>query len=132
MVKCQLHKDKGLLLVYLRKKILDEEILLSQFAGDITFFLDGKKESFCSCVHTLQHFASMFGLMINIDKTVAVWIGSRRNSQVKCMPELGLTWNPATFKVLGVMFSTDLHEIVPINFENKLNEVRKVLNAWFF
>ena len=28
------------------------------------------------------------------------------------------------------MFSTDLHEIVPINFENKLNEIRKVLSAW--
>ena len=38
--------------------------------------------------------------MINIDKTVAVWIGSRRNSEVKFMPELGLNWNPATFKVL--------------------------------
>ena len=72
----------------------------------------------------------MFGFMINIDKTVTVWIGSRRNSQVKFMPELGLNWNPATFKVLGVMFSTDLHEIVPKFFENKLNEVRKVLNAW--
>ena len=53
-------------------KILDEEILLSQFADDTTSFLDGKKESFCSCVHTLQRFASMSGLMINIDKTVAV------------------------------------------------------------
>ena len=74
----------------------------------------------------------MFGFMINIDKTVTVWIGSRRNSQVKCMPELGLTWNPATFKVLGVMLSTDLREIVPINFENKLTEMRKVLNAWSY
>ena len=27
------------------------------------------------------------------------------------------------------MFSTDLHEIVSINFENKLKEIRKVLNA---
>ena len=53
-------------------KILDEEILLSQFADDTTFFLDGKKESFCSCVYTLHRFASMAGLMINIDKTVAV------------------------------------------------------------
>ena len=68
--------------------------------------------------------------MININKTVVVWIASRRNSQVKFMPELGLNWNPATFKVLGVMFSTDLLEIVPINFENKLNEMRNVLNAW--
>ena len=71
----------------------------------------------------------MFGLMINIDKTVAVWTGSRKNSQVKCMPELGLNWNPATFKVLGVMFSTDLHEIILINFENKLKEMRKVLKC---
>ena len=28
------------------------------------------------------------------------------------------------------MFSTDLHEIVPVSFENKLNEMRKVLKAW--
>ena len=68
--------------------------------------------------------------MIDIDKIVAVWIGSRRNSQVKFIPELGLNWNPATFNGLVVMFSTNLHEIVPINFENKLNEMRKVLNAW--
>ena len=67
--------------------------------------------------------------MINIDKTVAVWIGSRRNSQVKFMPELSLNWNPATFKFLGDMFSTDLHKIVPINFENKLKEVRKVFKC---
>ena len=30
--------------------ILDEEILLSQFADDTTFFLDGTRESFCSCM----------------------------------------------------------------------------------
>ena len=63
-------------------------------------FLDDKMESFCSCVHTLQRFASMSGLIININKTVAVWIRSRRNSEVKFMPELDLNWNPATFKVL--------------------------------
>ena len=79
-----------------------------------------KRNHFCSCVHTLQRFASMSGLMINIDKTVAVWIESRRNSQVKFIPELGFNWNPVTFKVLGVMFSTDLHETVPITCENKL------------
>ena len=48
----------------------------------------------------LQRFASMSGLIININKTVAVWIRSRRNSEVKFMPELDLNWNPATFKVL--------------------------------
>ena len=71
----------------------------------------------------VQHFASMSGLKINVDKIVAVWIGSERNSQVKFMPELDLNWNPGTFKVLDVMFSTDLHEIVSVNFENRLKRL---------
>ena len=46
------------------------------------------------------------------------------------MPELNFTWNPATFKVLGVIFSTNIQEIVLLNYENKLVEMRKLLNAW--
>ena len=45
------------------------------------------------------------------------------------MPEINLDWNPVTFMVLGVVFSTEVLEIVTINFENKLNEMKKVLNA---
>ena len=41
-----------------------------------------------------------------------------------------LDWNTVTFTVLGVVFSTDVFETVTINFENKLNEMKKVLNAW--
>ena len=78
----------------------------------------------------LQQFASMSGLNINVDKTKAVWIGSRRNSKLRFMPEINLDWNPVTFTALGVVFSTDVFEIVRINFENKLNEMKKVLNAW--
>ena len=51
--------------------ILDEEILLSLFADDTTFFLDGTRESFYSCMCVLQQFASMSGLNINVDKTKA-------------------------------------------------------------
>ena len=44
---------------------------------DTTFSLDGTRESFCSCMCDLQQFASVSGLNINVDKTKAVWIGSR-------------------------------------------------------
>lgn len=111
-------------------KVLDEEILLSQFADDTTFFLDGRRESFCACIRTLQQFALMSGLKMNYEKTMVVWIGSQRNSHVKYMPELNLSWNPVTFKILGVVFSINVHEIVLINYENKLGDIRKLLNCW--
>lgn len=111
-------------------KILDEEVLLSQFADDTTFFLDGSKESFVSCIRTLQMFATISGLKINYDKTMAVWIGSKRHSNVKYMPELNLNWNPETFRVLGFIFSVNIHEIVLLNYEDKLTEMRKLLNTW--
>ncbi len=82
------------------------------------------------CLTLLQQFASMFGLNINVDKTKAVWIGSWSNSKLRFMPEINLDWNPVIFTVLGVVFSTDVLEIVTISFENKLNEMKKVLNAW--
>ena len=46
------------------------------------------------------------------------------------MPELNFTWNPATFKVLGVIFSTNIQEMVLLNYKNKLVEMKKLLNAW--
>ena len=81
------------------------------------FFLDGRQESFQACIGTLQRFASMSGLNMNHDKTMVVWIGSPKHSRVKFMPELNLNWNPVTFKVLGVIFSTNVYEIVLISYE---------------
>ena len=46
------------------------------------------------------------------------------------MSELNFNWNPVEFRVLGVVFSTSVHEIVLINYENKLSEIRKLLNTW--
>ena len=89
-----------------------------------TFFLDGKRESFYACMCTLQQFASMSGLNMNLEKTVVVSIGSQEHSPVKFMPQLNLNWNPATYRVLGVVFSTNVHEIVLINYENKLKEMK--------
>ena len=62
-------------------------------------------------------------------KTKVVWIGSRRNSKLRYMPEINLDWNPVTFTVLGVVFSIDVLEIVTVSFENKLNEMKKVVNV---
>ena len=72
----------------------------------------------------------MSGLNVNYDETMVVWIGSRKHSRVKFMPKLNLNWNPVTFKVLGVVFYTNVHETVLINYENKLKEMETLLNSW--
>ena len=108
----------------------DVNALLSQFADDATFYLDGSKRSFENCIITLKLFASISGLKINYEKTQVIWIGSRKNSDTVYLPELNLTWNPPCFKVLGVVFSTDLQQIGSYNYDGKLDEIRRLLLVW--
>ena len=108
----------------------DLMLLLSQFADDTSLFLDGSKKSFEATIGTLLFFASFSGLDMNLDKTQIVWIGSCKNSNVRYMPHLNFVWNPAVFKALGICFSTDLSTIVDLNFEGKLNEIRRIFNLW--
>ena len=110
----------------------DISVLLSQFADDTTLYLNGKEESFRESVNVLVRFASMSlsGLKINFDKTNAVWIGSEKDSRIRFLPHLEFKWNPATFRVLGVHFSTNTEIIPSINYEGKLLEIQKLLNAW--
>ena len=112
-------------------KITEEfTALLSQFADDTSLFLDGSKKSFSETIKTLEFFASLSGLNINFDKTVVVWIGSKKNSDTRYLPNYDLKWNPRSFKALGVIFSTNINEIVKLNFDGKLESIRRILMQW--
>jgi exonuclease III len=108
----------------------NNEVKVSQFADDTTLFLDGSKKSFEICIKIIKRFARMSGLTINFEKSSAVWIGRDIGSKVKFMPELKFVWNPTTFKCLGVIFSINTIDIAQINYEGKLDDIKKVLNAW--
>ena len=89
----------------------------------------------CMCVTAVCF--NVWILNRNFDKTMLLWIGSREHSHIKCMSELNLNWNPATWKVLGVVFSTSVEDIVLIDYENKLKEMetpkkpkQKLLRTW--
>ena len=45
------------------------------------------------------------------------------------MPEVNPDWNPVTFKVLGVIFSTDVPEMVKIILETSEGKLQKELNV---
>jgi hypothetical protein len=56
-------------------------------------------------------------LRINIDKTEAIWIGSRKGCSDKLLPELNLSWNfSRKFKLLGIHFDLLQKDKTLINF----------------
>ena len=59
-----------------------------------------------------------------------VGLAQQRDSKIRFLTHLEFKWNPATFKVLGVHFSTNIEIIPSVNYECKLLEIQKPLNAW--
>ena len=55
----------------------DSEFIISQYADDTSLILDGTAETLDASLRTLQHYANMSGLNINLEKTQVVWIGKK-------------------------------------------------------
>ena len=111
-------------------KMKDKESLLSLFADDTTLYLDGSENSFREAIHVLDLFAAFSGLKINNDKTQIIWIGNRRRCGVRFMRDRNFIWDPGSFKILGIIFSINLDEMIALNFKDKLNEVTRDIARW--
>ena len=104
------------------------EFKITQYADDTTLFLDGSLQSLQNALNTLELFGSLSGLKVNKDKTKVIWIGKNRN----CAKVLikGLHWENSNFKLLGVVFSTDLNSMIQLNFDSKLKDIRNTIKIW--
>jgi hypothetical protein len=74
-------------------EINDSEFLLNQYADDSSLALEDDPKSLDNAVKLFHKFTECAGLRINIDKTEAIWIGSRKGCLDKLLPELNLSWN---------------------------------------
>lgn len=108
----------------------DTDILVSQYADDTYLTLDGTEHSIRESISELQTFANISGLKMNTDKTEVIWIGSKKHSQDKFLPELDLQWGKETFCLLGIDFSVNLHEMVRMNFDKKIVKLKSLINTW--
>ena len=106
------------------------EYKISQYADDTTLTLDGTTESLHSTMKVLKFYGSISGLHINVDKTKVIWFGSRKNSQMILCPEYHLSWETSTFTVLGIQFSTNLPDMVDINYDEKIEEIKRLFGSW--
>ena len=110
--------------------INDIENKITQYADDSEILLNGDRKSFEETFRTIETFSKASGLKLNVNKTNAVWLGSRQNSPIRFMPHLDVRWNPVRFKILGIWFTNDLVDCFELNYNDKFLEIRKLYLIW--
>ena len=75
-------------------------------------------------------FGRCSGCKINLAKTEAIWIGSKRGCQDFPLRNQGITWKISQFKSLGVNFSLNLGLIFDLNYKEKLKRMTQTINCW--
>ena len=109
-------------------KINDTEIKLSLYADDITAFIHNDASAGC-LLNLLNEFGACSGLKINTSKTEGMWVGSLKHNVGKQSP-YNISWPEKYVISLGVAFSYDPVISDKINFEEKLESLKKKLNQW--
>ena len=64
-------------------KIYNTEVKVSQYADGTTLILDGTEESIRASLLLIEAFGNISGPRLNNEKTEALWIVSKRNSNLK-------------------------------------------------
>ena len=59
----------------------------------------------------------MSGLRINVEKTREIWFGSLSNSVRQVCKDYKLDWTQASFKILGVTFTSAVYNKWDVNSE---------------
>lgn len=93
-------------------------------------FLEGKEKSLEEAIRITDTFSAISGLKINNDKTQVVWIGTKKNSQIRYMRDINFQWDPGIFRVLGIKFSTAVDNMSELNYEGALEQVKKIISCW--
>ena len=111
-------------------KIEKETICLLQYADDTVLFLDGSEKSLKSALDLLFQFSKYSGLKPNINKTKAVWIGSKSYSTDTLCDSADLNWTTEPFTILGITYTPNLKDIEQLNFEKKLEGIKREITQW--
>ena len=106
------------------------EFKISQYADDTSAMLDDTERSLNQTLEELSRFSKISGLNINFDKTQLVWIGSEKFSTRSIKTKWKLSWRNNQFKLLGILFNTDLDKMIKNNYIPKVTQMEKILKQW--
>ena len=121
-----LRQNKNIKGIYIENK----EYKLFQYADDTGILLDGSESSLRSALNLLDQFSKYSGLTPNLEKTRCIWIGSSKERIDRLCTDIELQWSQEPFTVLGINFSLNLNEMIELNFDEKINDIRKLITHW--
>ena len=81
----------------------NKEMKISQYADDTQINLDSTEQSPWESLQILSNFYKLSGLKINKEKTKAIWIGAKSNSNNKLCEDYKLDWTQGSVKILGLL-----------------------------
>ena len=93
---------------------------MSQYADDTTLYIKQKHEYLTECLDTLEKFAHISGLMINLEKTKTIQVGGLRDNRMKLYNNKELIW-ASEFESLGITFKVNAMDITETNMKKKVN-----------
>ena len=101
------------------------EIKLTQFADDTCLYLNGTN-SLENVIPIFEDFYRYAGLKLNVEKTEAIWLG--KNNRIGKICGIKITQNPV--KVLGIWICKNSDQILKLNFEERAEKFKNLLNIW--
>ena len=103
----------------------NNSIKLSCYADDLTCFIKDVNSAH-KIIQILNDFYLCSSLKVNINKTEAMWLGSKRWCKEK---PLNVIWTDQV-KVLGIVFSYDEKLAQDKNFEDNIIALKQILSLW--
>ena len=104
---------------------------ISLFADNATVFTKGNDQSFEEIFRILRLFGRISGCRINMAKTEAVWLGSKKQCRNKPFTQQGIKWKAdRCFKSLGINFCIDTYKMFNLNYEPRLEKLKNTATIW--
>ena len=108
--------------------VKDQELKIGQYADDTFLLHDGAVSSLNESFYIIKSFQTYSGLKINMEKTVAVWLGSEKE-RLKIQNTHQLNW-VNQFELLGITFNVVQEKMFQLNFDKRLSEIERIISMY--
>ena len=103
-----------------------------QYADDIWVALEPEEKNLNNLLEEMQEFCRFSGLEINYEKTAILRIGPMWRTNAEFYTQKPLHWAKGPIKVLGIMITPDVEELLDFNYGPVIEKIENVLSLWSY